>query len=123
MDGPSGALTVDVTPATRVTQVAPGQLTDVTVGECVVVRPTKNGGAPPTVTAASVQFRRAQNGQCGQRAGLGKRAVSGTVASITGDVIAVAAPDNGTDTVTVTPSTRYLSRTSVSSSVISSDNA
>ncbi|MDT5248691.1 MAG: hypothetical protein QOJ28_1325, partial [Mycobacterium sp.] len=41
------------------------QLTDVTAGECVMVRPAKDSSAPPSVTAAAVLIGQAGNGQCG----------------------------------------------------------
>lgn len=108
----------------------PGQLTNVVVGDCVVVRPTKDGGSPPTVTAASVQFGAADNGRCGRAGGWGTKAVVGTVASITGSTVAVTGADNakatqgagaerpGDVTVTVTPTTRYASRSKATPAVI-----
>lgn len=130
LTGPTGTTTVDVTASTHVTQVTPGQLTNVVVGDCVVVRPTKDGGSPPTVTAASVQFGAADNGRCGRAGGWGTKAVVGTVASITGSTVAVTGADNakatqgagaerpGDVTVTVTPTTRYASRSKATPAVI-----
>lgn len=116
--GPDGTRTVDVTPSTRVTQITPGQLTDVTVGECVLIRPTKDSGKPPTVTAAAVLFRAAGNGRCGGQGAGRRQGVVGTVASATGSTIAITSADNVQTTVTVTPSTRYAKRSTADSSVI-----
>jgi hypothetical protein len=107
LTGPHGPATVDVTPSTHVTELAAGQLTDVTVGECVVVRPTKDSGGPPTVTAAAVLIRPAGNGQCGHQGGGHGRGVTGAVASVNGSSIVLTAADNGQTTVTVTPDTHY----------------
>ncbi|KAA0101231.1 hypothetical protein CIW49_07030 [Mycolicibacterium sp. P1-18] len=118
LTGPAGAHTVVVSPSTRVTQTTPGQLTNVAVGDCVVVRPTKNGGAPPAVTAASVQFGAADDGRCGH-AGSGGRAVVGTVASIKGSQVAVTeASQPANVTVTVTPATRYATRSKATPAAI-----
>jgi len=105
LTGPNGPATVDVTPSTRVIEVVPGQLTDVAAGECVMVRPTKDSSAPPSVTAAAVLIRQAGNGQCGGH-GHG-RGVTGTVASVNGSSIVLTATDNSQTTVTVTSNTRY----------------
>ncbi|GAB7070719.1 hypothetical protein JCM12141A_50080 [Mycolicibacterium hodleri] len=114
LSGSKGAGTVDVSPSTHVTQIVPSQLTNLAVGDCVVVHPTKDGGAPPTVTAASVQFALAKDGRCGH----GGRAVIGTVASITGNTVAVTEAAQPTVTVTVTPDTRYTSRTTATPAAI-----
>lgn len=107
LTGPHGPATVDVTPSTHVTQLVPGQLTDVTAGECVMVRPTKDSGGPPTVTAAAVLVRAAGNGECGHPGGGHGRGVVGAVASVNGSSIVLTTADNAQTTVTVTPTTRY----------------
>jgi hypothetical protein len=105
LTGPNGPATVDVTPSTRVIEVVPGQLTDVTAGECVMVRHTKDSSAPSSVTAAAVLIGQAGNGRCGGH-GPG-RGVTGTVASVNGSSIVLTATDNSQTTVTVTSNTRY----------------
>jgi hypothetical protein len=105
-DGPT---TVDVTAATRVAQLTAAQLTDITAGECLVVRPTKDGSGPTGVTAAAVLFGPAQDGQCVPDRHRG-RAVIGTVGSVNGNAITLTTPDQGRSTVTVTPATRYAKR-------------
>lgn len=110
----SGNATVDFTPATKITEVSPAALTDVTAGSCVVVRPTRdsgdNGGA---ITAKSVRISQAVDGKCPEpqhRAG-----VAGTAASVAGNTITV----NGTDAsgtasttnVSVTDTTKYTKQT------------
>lgn len=118
LSGSKGAGTVDVSPSTHVTQILPSQLTNLAVGDCVVVHPTKDGGAPPAVTAASVQFAVAKDGRCGHGGGQGGKAVIGTVASITGNTVAVTDAAQPTVTVTVTPDTRYTSRNTATPAAI-----
>jgi hypothetical protein len=118
----AGNATVDFTPSTKITEVTPAQLTDVTAGSCVAVHPTRDsadtGGA---ITAQVVRITPAVNGQCAgpkhpagapPSGGAAKhRLVSGTVASVAGNTITV----NGTDaagssspsSVTVTDTTKY----------------
>ena len=111
----TGNATVDFTPSTKITEVTPAELTDVTAGSCVAVHPTRGsadtGGA---VTAQSVRVSPAVDGKCPQpkhHAG-----VSGTVASVAGNTITV----NGTDAngntsqtnVTVTDTTKYTKQAS-----------
>ncbi|MEY8016755.1 DUF5666 domain-containing protein [Mycobacterium servetii] len=59
--------TVDYTPTTKITEITPAALTDVTTGSCVIVRPTKaEAEAGQPVTAASVRVKPAVNGKCPQ---------------------------------------------------------
>jgi hypothetical protein len=114
----NGPATVDVPPSTRVTQFAAGQLTDVTAGECLVVHPTKNSGPAPTVTAAAVLVGQAGGSHCGRPGASRGHAITGTVASVSGNAIALTEADNTQATVTVTPDTRYSKRTTADASVI-----
>ncbi|WP_263997768.1 DUF5666 domain-containing protein [Mycobacterium yunnanensis] len=119
VNGPKGPTTVDVTPSTRVTRTTPGQLAGVTVGECVVARPAKNGGTPPTITAASVAYGTAENAQCSHPGTTtDHRAVVGTVASVDANTIAVTSTNAAAGSVTVTPTTRYMARSDATPSVI-----
>jgi hypothetical protein len=106
----TGTATVDFTPSTKITEVTPGQLTDVTAGSCVVVIPSREsadtGGA---TTAQFVRVSPAVDGKCAEpkhHAGL-----AGTVASVSGTTITVNSTDangNGSpSTVTVTDTTKY----------------
>ncbi|WP_197505821.1 DUF5666 domain-containing protein [Mycobacterium sp. 852002-53434_SCH5985345] len=105
----TGSATVDFAPSTRVVQVAPAKLTDVTPGSCVNVRATPQsaptGGA---ITAQAVTIASAVDGKCPPPAGF-----YGTVTSVAGDTIAV----NGIGaqpkptTVTVVNSTSYQLQT------------
>lgn len=108
--GSNGPATVGVSPSTRVIELTPGQLADVTAGACVLVRPTKDSGRPPTVTAAMVLVGETVNGRCG--------GVTGTVVSVNGDSIIVTPADKGQTTVTVTPNTRYAKRNKTDTSAI-----
>jgi Domain of unknown function (DUF5666) len=117
LTGPNGPATVGVSPSTRVIEFASGQLTDVTAGQCIMVRPTKDSSGPSAVTAAAVLVGQAGNGQCG--GGHGRwRGVTGTVASVNGNSIVVTAADNGQTTVTATSNTRYVTRTKADTSAI-----
>lgn len=118
LNGRDGTATVDVTPSTHVIQLAQGQLSDVAAGECLVARPTKDGGQPPNVTAAAVVFGASNDGRCGHGGRQG-RGVVGTVASVNGSSIVVnGADDAGQYSVTVTPQTRYEKRTPADASAI-----
>jgi hypothetical protein len=126
-----GNATVDITPSTRISQITPAALTDVTSGSCVTVRPTRDS-SDGSVTARAVLVGVGDSGQCaasaGQqqqerprhRGGHGGPAVHGTVASVTGNTIVV----NGTDqnasatTVTVTPATQYTKRAAATQQAI-----
>jgi hypothetical protein len=101
----SGNATVDFSPSTKITEVTPAALTDITPGSCVAVHPTKgsadHGGA---ITAQSVRVSSAVDGKCPEpkhHAG-----VTGTVAAVAGNTITV----NGSSApsaVTVTDTTKY----------------
>jgi hypothetical protein len=116
--GPEGPATIAVTPSTKVTQLTPGQLTDVAAGECLMVHPTRDSGAPPAVTAAAVLFGTPDNGQCGRPGNGPGHGLGGTVASVTGNSIVLTTGDNSQTTVTVTPATRYAKRAPADASVI-----
>jgi hypothetical protein len=126
--------TVNFTSTTKVTEVAPATLSDVTSGSCVTVRPTKEiqPGGQQQVTAASVRVSPSVNGTCPQpknKPGSGPgsttpapsgspspapakpKPLQGSVASVTGNTITVAGTDasgNTTQTsVTVDDQTKY----------------
>jgi hypothetical protein len=101
----TGSATVDFSPSTRVVEVTPAQLTDVTPGSCVNVRATPQSA--PTgagITAQAVTITPAVDGKCPPPAGF-----YGTVSSVSGNTIAVngigarPTPTN----VTVADSTSY----------------
>jgi Domain of unknown function (DUF5666) len=106
----SGNATVDFSPSTKITEVTPAQLTDVTAGSCVAVHPTRDSaGTGGAVAAQSVRVSPAVDGKCPEpkhHAG-----VSGTVASVAGNTITVTGADtNGNPSqtnVTVTGTTKY----------------
>jgi hypothetical protein len=116
--GKDGPGTVNVTPSTRVTQLGPGQLTDVTAGECVAVRPVKGNDNGSAVTAANVLVGQPGNAQCGQKGGKREHGINGTVASVNGGTIMVTDADNAQITVTVTPDTRYTKSSAADAKVI-----
>ncbi len=103
----SGSATVSTTPSTRVVEVTPGQLTDVTPGSCVNVRATpQSAPAGAAITAQSVTITPAIDGKCPPPAGF-----YGTVTSVSGNSIAVNSVGAGGQTtptsVTVTNTTSY----------------
>jgi hypothetical protein len=127
----TGTATVDFAPSTKVTEVTPTQLTDVTAGSCVSARPTRES-TPATsgaITAKSVTVSQAVDGKCPQpKAPAGTstatpapaspssgpeapRSVRGTVASVAGNTITVTATDANDSpsqiSVTVTDTTKY----------------
>jgi hypothetical protein len=132
----TGTATVDFTPSTKVSEVTPAQLTDVTAGSCVKVRPTREsaqtGGA---ITARSVRVNQAVDGKCPQPkqpAGSGtptpsspsptapakNPAVQGTVASVAGNIITVTSDNASQTTVTVTDKTEYTKRATTDAQAI-----
>jgi Domain of unknown function (DUF5666) len=101
----TGNATVDFTPSTKITEVTPAALTDITPGGCVAVHPTRDSAdSGGTITAQFVRVSPAVDGKCPEpkhHAG-----VTGTVASVAGNTITV----NGSSapsTVTVTDTTKY----------------
>ncbi|MGD1253720.1 DUF5666 domain-containing protein [Mycobacterium seoulense] len=103
----SGSATVDFAPATPVFQVAPANLPDVTPGSCVNVRATPQSSPAAGVTAQTVVITTAVDGKCPPPAGF-----YGTVASVSGNTIAVnGIGPGGPTTVTVTDATSYKKQT------------
>ncbi len=107
----SGSATVDFTPSTRVADVTPAQLTDVTPGSCVNVRATpQSAPTGAAITAQSVTITPAIDGKCPPPVGF-----YGTVASVSGNTIAVNGIGAGGQTtptnVTVTDTTSYSKQT------------
>ncbi|WP_322861276.1 DUF5666 domain-containing protein [Mycobacterium europaeum] len=133
--------TVNFTATTKVTEVTPAALTDVTAGNCVTVRPTNEGQGGQPVTAASVKVSPSVNGTCpkpkaaapGGSPGPAPSGaptpppakpapVQGSVASVTGNTINVTGTDpsgNTTQTaVTVDDKTRYTKQSSATTDAI-----
>jgi hypothetical protein len=132
--GGTGTAAVAYAPATKISQAMSAQLTDVTAGSCVWVRPARGNGTPGngtpgngTVTAARVLISDAVNGQCGPPGGKPAsgttspapdqpprgRGLRGTVASVSGNTIVVTTVSDGTTApanVEVTDSTKYMKR-------------
>ncbi|WP_442931794.1 DUF5666 domain-containing protein [Mycobacterium sp. 050128] len=122
-----GNAAVAFTPSTKVTEVTPAALGDVTAGSCVTVRPAHQESQPgQPITAASVRVSPAVDGKCppGKPAAPGdsttpapsgapaKHApLRGTVTSVAGNTITVTSTDSGGASsqtpVTVTDQTRY----------------
>ncbi len=119
---------VNFTSTTKVTEIAPAALSDVTSGSCITVRPTKEGTpAGQPVTAASVRVSPSVNGTCPQPNESGPASSStppsgspapakpqplrGSVASVTGNTVSVAGTDGSGNTtqtaVTVDDKTKY----------------
>lgn len=107
--------TVAFEPATKISELTAAQLTDVTPGSCVAVRPARGSAAQSggAVTARMVLITPAVNGQCQQPRGRG--GVGGSVTSVTGNTIVATTTDSNGSTsqtnIQVTDSTRYEKRT------------
>jgi hypothetical protein len=120
----NGNATVDFTGSTKVTEVTPAALTDVTAGSCVSVRPREEGQGGQPITAASVRVSPAVDGKCPQGKEPAKRsAVQGGVTSVAGNTINVTSTDasgNATQTaVTVSDKTRYTKQAAANTEAIS----
>ena len=117
----TGSATVDYTPATRVMEVTPAKLTDVTPGSCVNVKATPQSAPPPgapapgqpapgPITAQAVTATQSADGKCPPPAGF-----YGTVSSVSGNTIAVSGLGPGgpgaATNVTVADSTSYQRQT------------
>jgi hypothetical protein len=119
--------TVGFSSATRISELTPAALTDVTVGSCVSVSPARGTSPAPdgSVSAASVQVSAPKDGQCfaggrqpagsptvappGGRAGHG--GIRGTVTSIGGNTLVVTAAGSSTPTnVSLSDTTTYAKR-------------
>ncbi|BBY08445.1 hypothetical protein MNVI_37630 [Mycobacterium noviomagense] len=132
-----GNATVDFTPSTKVVEVTPAQLTDVTAGSCVSVHPTpETAPAGSAVTAQSVRVSAPVDRKCPQpKAQAGSsatppssaapaknRGINGTVASVTGNTINVTSNDASgaasQTAVTVTEKTKYTKQTTTDGQAI-----
>jgi hypothetical protein len=112
----TGSATVDFSPSTRVVEVTPARLSDVTPGSCVNVRATpQSASSGGTITAQAVTVTGAVDGKCPPPAGF-----YGTVTSVSGNTIAVsgigaqATPTN----VTVADTTSYQKQTATNTQAI-----
>ncbi|BBZ44609.1 hypothetical protein MPRM_18900 [Mycobacterium parmense] len=131
--------TVNFTATTKILEITPAALADVTMGSCVTVRPVKEetqGNQP--VTAASVKVSPAVNGTCpqpqkppaassstappGSPAPAPPKPIRGAVASVTGNTINVTGSDASGNTqqtaVTVDDKTKYTKQTSAATEAI-----
>lgn len=98
--------TVDFTPSTKITEVTPAVLTDVTPGSCVTVLTREAPNGQPA-TAIMVRISPAADGKCPQPKEPAKRpAINGTVASVTGSTLNITT-DAAPASATVTTKTRY----------------
>jgi hypothetical protein len=116
----TGSATVGFSPSTRVVEVTPARLTDVTRGSCVNVRATPQSappGAGGAITAQAVTITSATDGKCPPPAGF-----YGTVTSVSGNTIVVNGIGAGGSTtptnVTVTDATSYSKQTVTSAQAI-----
>jgi hypothetical protein len=125
----SGTATVDFTPSTAVSETTPAQLTDITAGSCVSIRPDRHGASSEggAITARSVRVSTAVDGKCPtptHPAGEGSRhqPPHGQVASVTGNTITLNSADaqgNPAQTsVTITDTTTYTKQTATDANAI-----
>ncbi|HWF68067.1 MAG TPA: hypothetical protein VG187_00600 [Mycobacterium sp.] len=84
----TGNATVDFAPSTKIAELTSAQLTDVTAGSCVAVRPTRESAdTGGTITAKSVRVSPAADGKCPEPKH--RTGTAGTVASVAGNTIMV----------------------------------
>jgi hypothetical protein len=132
----SGSATVDFTPSTAVSEITPAQLTDITTGSCVSVRPDRHGAssADGAITARSVRVSTAVDGKCPQPkqpadttstppgAPASHHPIGGQVASVAGNTITLNAADSGGNSsqtsVTVTDTTKYSKQSTADAQAI-----
>ncbi|PXX09864.1 hypothetical protein C8E89_105218 [Mycolicibacterium moriokaense] len=109
--------TIAFTNETRVAEMYPAQLSDVTAGSCVSIRPTRDSQPSGPTTAHTVVVSPADNGQCPQAQN--GRGVRGAVASVSGNTIAVTTQRNpNPTTVEINGDTRYAKRVVANSQAI-----
>jgi hypothetical protein len=115
----NGSATVDFANSTKISSLVPAQLSDVTTGSCVAVRPTRGSDAKTgAVTAAAVQIVPASNGQCPQPRG--GRQLAGAIGSVNGNTLALTTAGTAAQTsVSVTNDTRYAKRVAANAQAIS----
>jgi hypothetical protein len=125
----SGTATVDFTPSTGVSETTPAQLTDITAGSCVSVRPDRHGAsaAGGAISARSVRVSTAVDGKCPaptHPAGEGShhQPPRGQVASVTGNTITLNSADAQGNpwqiSVSVTDTTTYIKQTATDAQAI-----
>lgn len=103
----TGNATVDFTPSTKISEVTPAALTDVTAGSCVAVHPAREkAGSSGAITAQSVRVSPAVDGKCPEP----KHGVAGTVASVAGNTITLSG-NGSSSAITVTDTTKYTKQT------------
>ena len=134
----SGSATVDFTPSTAVSEITPAQLTDITTGSCVSVRPDRHGASSEggAITARSVRVSTAVDGKCPQPkqpAGEGTSTppgapaahhqIGGQVASVAGNTITLNSADSGGNSsqtsVTLTDTTKYTKQSTTDAQALS----
>lgn len=113
---PNGTASVNFTPSTKVSELGPAALSDVTTGSCVNVRPDQ--GTPTSggmVVAGWVRISPAVDGKCPQTE-RANGSVTGTVASVSGNGITI----NGASrtTVMVGENTRFSKEAATTSRAI-----
>lgn len=128
VSGKNGTATVGFSSATKISEVTPAALTDVTVGSCVSVRPARGTSPAPngSVTAAAVLLSASKDGQCftGARKAAGsptaapsgtpaRHGLRGTVSSVGGNTLVVTTADGTASptTVDLSDTTTYAKRT------------
>jgi hypothetical protein len=125
----SGTATVDFTPSTAVSETTPAQLTDITAGSCVSIRPDRHGASAggDVISARSVRVSPAVDGKCPAPAhptGEGSRhqPPRGQVASVTGNTITLNSIDAQGNpaqvSVSVTDTTTYIKQTATDAQAI-----
>jgi hypothetical protein len=111
-----GPTTVAITPSTKIAQISPAQFTDVTVGNCVVVRQAAAAPGTPAAPARTITVSAASTGKCPQA--ISGHGLSGSVTAVTGQSVSVAASAAPPTAVAIDKKTRFLKQASTTALVI-----
>lgn len=106
----SGTATVDVTQSTKVAEMTPAQVTDLTPGACVSTRTPKDNAS---AAVRMVVIGTDANGNCAAPQNARPGMVRGTVASVNGNTVVLNVSQNGSTSqsnITVDNQTRYEKR-------------
>ncbi|AQT81688.1 hypothetical protein B1R94_24195 [Mycolicibacterium litorale] len=83
----TGPPTVEITPSTKIFQVNPAQLTDVTAGSCADIRLAAAAAGGAAQPAKQITVSAATNGKCPESSS--ERVLRGTIAAVTGQSVSL----------------------------------
>lgn len=115
----NGTANVDLTGSTKIAELDPAQLTDLTPGSCMTARFPHD--SPPGTPARAIVIATANNGSCNAPQNARAGMVRGTVTSVNGNTLVVNVSQNGSTSptnVTVDNDTTYTKRAAATSAAI-----